>query len=62
MHALAQRVLNRAAAKTGGPAALAAYLGVTPERLERWLAGLEVPPPESILRAVDLVIDEPGWR
>ena len=58
MHALAQRVLSRAAARAGGPDKLAAYLGVGRARLDRWLSGAEVPPTDTLLRAVDLVIDE----
>jgi hypothetical protein len=57
-HALAQRVLVRAARRIGGAEALAAHLRVAPARLARWLAGKEVPPTEILLRAVDVVVDE----
>lgn len=57
-HALAQRVLVRAAAKAGGAEQLAKYLGVTPGRLADWMSGSKVPPVDVILRAVDLVIGE----
>lgn len=56
--ALAQRVLARAAARVGGADRLAKYLAVAPTTLDTWLQGIEVPPVEAILRAVDLVIDE----
>ena len=55
--ALGQKVLAKAAVKVGGPAALATYLGVAPATLDRWLQGLEVPPAETLRRAVDLVRD-----
>ena len=56
---LAQRVLAKAAVRVGGPGPLATYLGVTPVTLEQWLQGREVPPAETLRRAVDLVRDEP---
>ncbi|HYL89484.1 MAG TPA: hypothetical protein VEU32_12070 [Burkholderiales bacterium] len=55
---MAQRVLARAAARVGGADRLAKYLAVAPTTLDTWLQGIEVPPVEAILRAVDLVIDE----
>lgn len=55
---LGQKVLAKAAVKVGGAAALARYLRVEPTVLDRWLAGHEVPPVETVLRAVDLVADE----
>ena len=56
--ALAQRVLARAAARIGGTDRLAKYLAVAPSTLDIWLQGIEVPPVEAILRAVDLVVDD----
>ena len=56
---LAQRVLRNAAKKLGGEKELAAYLGVSAHVLQEWLAGKDIPPTELILRAVDLLVDEP---
>ena len=56
--ALGRRVLAKAAARLGSADRLAAYLKVPPARLELWLSGAEVPPAETILRAVDLVVDD----
>lgn len=56
--ALAQRVLARAALKIGGADALAAYLKVPPATLELWLAGRAVPPAETVLRAVALLVED----
>jgi hypothetical protein len=56
--ALGQQVLAKAAARIGGVDRLADYLAVAPARLALWLDGTEVPPVETILRAVDLLIDE----
>lgn len=56
---LAQRVLRNAAKKLGGEKELAAYLGVSDAVLQDWLAGKGIPPTELILRAVDLLVDEP---
>ena len=55
---LGRKVLAQAAMRIGGADALARYLGVTPARLDRWLQGQEVPPAETVLRAVGLVMDE----
>jgi DNA-binding transcriptional regulator YdaS (Cro superfamily) len=53
--ALGQKVLAQAVMKVGGPAALARYLGVSVATLDRWLLGHELPPAETVHRAVDLV-------
>ena len=59
-HALGQRVLAKAALRVGGASALAACLKVSESQLAAWLAGTAVPPAEVIMRAVGLVLDEPG--
>jgi DNA-binding transcriptional regulator YdaS (Cro superfamily) len=51
------RTLRRAAELVGGEQALALRLQVTPSHLALWLAGVEVPPADVFLRAVDIVMD-----
>jgi DNA-binding transcriptional regulator YdaS (Cro superfamily) len=51
------RTLERAAQLVGGEQALALSLKVTPSHLSLWLRGVERPPVEIFLRAVDLVTD-----
>jgi len=55
---LGPTVLSKAAVKVGGADALARFLGVTPAVLDRWLQGHEVPPAETLRRAVDLVMHD----
>jgi len=56
---LAQRILIAAASEAGGKELLARYLEVEILVLERWIAGGEVPPADTVLRAVEVVMD---WR
>jgi len=58
--ALAQRVLVAAAGEIGGTEPLARYLAVELMLLERWLAGDEMPPAATVLRAVELVVHWQG--
>jgi DNA-binding transcriptional regulator YdaS (Cro superfamily) len=51
------RTLRRAAALVGGEDELALRIKVTPSHLVLWLAGVEVPPADVFLRAVDIVMD-----
>ena len=61
---LAQRVLVKAAQKLNGAAELAAFLQVSEASLALWIAGHQAPPSEIILKAFDLLVDEPAsfWR
>jgi hypothetical protein len=52
------RTLERAVVIEGGEQALALRLKVTPSHLALWLQGIERPPVEVFLRAVDLVSEE----
>ena len=52
------QTLRRAARIVGGELKLALRLGVTPSHLALWLAGIEAPPGDIFLRAVDLVMDD----
>lgn len=61
-HALAQRILVKAAQKLGGAAALAKFLGVSEATLGEWIAGKDVPPAEVILKAVVPLTDEPALQ
>lgn len=49
------RVLRKAVDLSGGESALAAALGVAPERLTSWLAGEVVPPVDFYLLAMKIV-------
>jgi DNA-binding transcriptional regulator YdaS (Cro superfamily) len=51
------RTLQRAVQIEGGEEALALRLKVTPSHLALWINGIERPPVEVFLRAVDLVTD-----
>jgi hypothetical protein len=53
------RVLHRACQKLGGVAELAAFLGVPPAAVLRWLEGESEPPTKIFLKAVDVVM--PAW-
>ena len=50
------RTLHRACELLGGLDALSAELGVPPASLGRWIGGLEKPPMEVFLAAVDIVL------
>lgn len=52
------RTLQKAAELVGSRKKLARHLAVPLVELERWLAGLAVPPTGTFLRAVDLVIEQ----
>lgn len=52
-----RRVLHLASQVLGGPRLLAARLKVDAPRLDRWLRGVDAPPPELFLLAVDLLLD-----
>lgn len=51
------RTLKRAAEIAGGEQLLALRLRVTPSHLALWLAGIEAPPVDIFLRAVDIVTE-----
>lgn len=59
IQALSPRILGKAAHKLGGFAALSRYLGVGDATLADWIAGKSVPPVETVLKAVDVLIDGP---
>lgn len=50
------RTLHRACELLGGLDALSRHLGVPAARLERWISGVEDPPPNVFLAAVDIVL------
>ena len=52
------RTLERAVQIEGGEEALALRLKVTPSHLALWMQGIERPPVEVFLLAVDLVTDQ----
>lgn len=49
------RTLKRAAEIAGGEAALAQRLRVKPPQLARWIGGVETPPADVFLHAVDVI-------
>lgn len=57
MHDGVGRVLRFASQVLGGPPVLAAHLKVDAACLDRWLLGLDAPPPAMFLRAVDLILN-----
>lgn len=52
-----RRTLELAASIVGGPRKLRDVLQVPSASLVAWLAGLEAPPREVFLKALDLVLD-----
>jgi len=56
------RTLYRACELLGGLDALSRHLGVPAARIARWIGGIEEPPVEAFLAAVDIVLlgSEPG--
>ena len=52
------RTLQKAAELVGSRKKLARHLAVPLTELEKWLAGLAVPPTGTFLRAVDLVVEQ----
>jgi hypothetical protein len=51
------RTLERAAEILGGEQELARYLKVTPSHLALWAQGIETPPLDYFLKAVDIVTE-----
>lgn len=51
------KTLQRAAEIVGGEQQLALKLKVTPSHLALWIKGIEQPPGDIFLQAVDLVVD-----
>ncbi len=51
------KTLQRAAEIVGGEQQLALRLKVTPSHLALWIQGIEQPPGDIFLQAVDLVVD-----
>ncbi|HVL36112.1 MAG TPA: hypothetical protein VM489_10620 [Burkholderiales bacterium] len=51
------RTLKRAVEIVGGEQELALRLKVTPSHLALWLQGIETPPGDIFLQAVDLVME-----
>ena len=51
------KTLQRAAEIVGGEQQLALRLKVTPSHLALWIQGIELPPGDIFLQAVDLVVD-----
>lgn len=52
------RALRKAIELAGGRKALAARLGLKARELERWLSGESAIPRETLLRIVDVLLDE----
>lgn len=50
--------LRRAARIVGSQARLSFVLGVAPATLERWIGGLDRPPVDAFLKAVDIVFED----
>ena len=53
-----RRTMQKAAQLLGGSKALARRLRVPLGDLEKWIAGKDVPPMPTFLRAVDIVLEE----
>ena len=53
-------MLSRAAELVGGENVIAKRLGVTPARLDLWLAGAETIPMWVFLELVDILLGPPG--
>jgi hypothetical protein len=51
--------LREAASTLGGAGRLAAYLRVSPQTVQAWLAGREAPPLAAFLNALDVIADGP---
>jgi DNA-binding transcriptional regulator YiaG len=51
--------LSRAEQTLGGRDRLARFLNVSPEKLETWLKGEEMPPLEAFLGSLDVIADGP---
>ena len=51
--------LSRAAETLGGRDRLARFLRVTPEKIEAWVKGVEVPPLEVFLGSLDVIAAGP---
>lgn len=57
MPSVHSKTLQRAAEIVGGEQQLALRLKVTPSHLALWIQGIEQPPGDIFLQAVDLVLD-----
>lgn len=53
-----RRTMQKAAQLLGGTKPLARKLRVPMADLEKWIAGKDVPPMQTFLKAVDLVLEE----
>jgi hypothetical protein len=51
--------LSRAGKILGGRARLAAFLRVSPQKIDAWLRGVEPAPLEVFLQALDVIADGP---
>ena len=65
--AFIQRILQLAANEVGGTAKLGEHLDLTAAELGSYLRGEAIPPLQTLLRAVELVIEqvnlaEPPWQ
>jgi len=56
------RTLSRAAEILGGEEQLARHLKVTPSHLALWIRGIETPPTEFFLKAVDVIMEHENRR
>jgi len=54
--------LSRAAELLGGEEQLARHLKVTPSHLALWIRGIETPPTEFFLKAVDVIMENENRR
>ena len=52
------RALRLAARMLGGPAKLREALQIPPADAADWLAGTREPPPDVVLRVLDLILDD----
>ena len=52
------RAMQLAARLLGGPARLRDRLGARSSDVSDWLAGVREPPPEALLRAVEVILDD----
>jgi len=52
------QAMQLAARLLGGPAKLRDRLGVRSSDIADWLAGVREPPPEVLLRAIEVILDD----
>ena len=55
-----RKALRRASEIVGSVYRLSMVLEVSPEDLERWLAGIGAPPHQIFLRCVDIIVSHDG--